>query len=63
MHFIFRHSDEGLQSETSVFLKFIHYGIKFINLITCKTVSLETLTQHSIYDLETHKFLVSPTLC
>ena len=29
------HSDEGLQFETSVFLKFIHYGVKFINLITC----------------------------
>ena len=33
------------------FFKFIHYGIKFINLITFKTVSLETPTQHSIYDI------------
>ena len=35
------HSDEGLQSETSVFLK-------KILLTICKTVSIETPTQHSI---------------
>ena len=47
------HSDEGLQSETSVFFKFFLHslpGVKF-NYCTCKTVSIETPTQHSIYDL------------
>ena len=27
----------------------IHYGVKFKSLTTCKTVSIETPTQHSIY--------------
>ena len=28
----------------------IYYGVRFKNLTTCKTVSIETPTQHSIYD-------------
>ena len=43
------HSDEGLQSETS-FSKFFSLRTKI-----CKTVSLETPTQHSIYDIYFHQ--------
>ena len=29
----------------------IHYGVKFKYLTTCETVSIETPSQHSIYDI------------
>ena len=36
----------------------IHYGVKLKNLTTFKTVAIETLMQHSIYDII---FIISVT--
>ena len=39
---------EGLQSETSVHINYFHYSVK-LTVSICETVSVGTLTQHSIY--------------
>ena len=45
------YSDEGLQSETLGFLKFIHYGEKFILLV--KLVKKSETKGHSQYIIKT----------